>query len=97
LFGYWIYIERKGLIDIYNRKGDGGNNMVERIDARGLSCPVPIFKTQEKIWEMKEGVIEVLVDDATAKQNVARTAKKEGWDVEIKDLGDDECLLTLSK
>ena len=71
--------------------------MVERIDVRGLSCPVPIFKTQEKIWEMKKGEIEVLVDDPTAKQNVARTAEREGWVVKIKDMGDDEYLLTLSK
>ena len=71
--------------------------MVERIDARGLSCPVPIFKTQEKIWKMKKGVIEVLVDDPTAKQNVARTAEREGWKVKIKNLGADEFLLTLSK
>ena len=70
---------------------------MERIDARGLSCPVPIFKTQEKIWEMKKGVIEVLVDDPTAKQNVARTAEREGWMVEIMDMGDGEFLLTLSK
>lgn len=71
--------------------------MVERIDARGLSCPTPIFKTQEKIWEMKSGVLEVLVDDGTSKQNVARTAEKEGWDVEITDMGDGEYLLTLTK
>ncbi len=71
--------------------------MVERIDARGLSCPTPIFKTQEKIWAMKSGVLEVLVDDGTAKQNVARTAEREGWDVEIKDMGDGEYLLTLTK
>jgi TusA-related sulfurtransferase len=71
--------------------------VVEKIDARGLSCPQPIFKTQEKIWEMKEGVIEVLVDDPTAKQNVARTAEREGWKVDIKDMGNDEYILTLSK
>ena len=71
--------------------------MVERIDARWLSCPTPIFKTQEKIWEMKSGVLEVLVDDGTARQNVARTAEKEGWDVELTDMGDGEFLLTLTK
>ena len=71
--------------------------VVERIDARGFSCPTPIFKTQEKIWEMKNGVLEVLVDDGTARQNVARTAEKEGWDVEITDMGDGEYLLTLTK
>jgi TusA-related sulfurtransferase len=71
--------------------------MVERIDARGLSCPQPIFKTQEKIWALEKGVIEVLVDDGTAKQNVARTAEREGWSVEIEDKGDGEFLLTLTK
>ena len=71
--------------------------MAERIDARGLSCPQPIFRTQERIWKMKRGVIEVLVDDGTAKQNVARTAEREGWGVEIKEMGDGEFLLTLTK
>lgn len=79
------------------RKAQGGNDVVERIDARGLSCPTPIFKTQEKIWKMKSGVLEVLVDDGTAKQNIQRTAEREGWDVKIKDMGDDEYLLTLTK
>ena len=71
--------------------------MTERMDARGLSCPQPIFQTQEKILKMKSGVLEVLVDDGTAMQNVKRTAEREGWNVETKDLGDGETLLTLSK
>jgi TusA-related sulfurtransferase len=71
--------------------------MTEHIDARGLSCPQPIFKTQEKIWQMKHGVLEVFVDDGTAKQNVSRTAEREGWNVDIRDLGDGEFLLTLTK
>ncbi len=69
----------------------------EKLDMRGLSCPQPVFNTQEKIWEMESGIIEVLVDDATAKHNVARTAEREGWDVEIKDKDDGEYLLILSK
>jgi TusA-related sulfurtransferase len=85
------------LTAVHYGKDHGGNDLVERIDARGLSCPVPIFKTQEKIWKMKKGVIEVLVDDPTAKQNVTRTAEREGWKVEIKEMGEDEFLLTLSK
>jgi len=71
--------------------------MVERLDVRGLSCPQPIFKTQKKLWEMKRGVLEVLVDDGTAKQNVTRTAEREGWKVEIKELEHGEFLLILSK
>lgn len=70
---------------------------IERIDTRGLSCPQPIFRTQEVIWKRKSGTIEVMVDDATALQNVKRTAEREGWEVRITELGDDEHLLTLSK
>jgi len=69
----------------------------EVVDARGLSCPQPIFRTQEMIKKVKSGMIEVLVDDGTAKQNVKRTAEREGWSVDIKDMGDGEFLLTLSK
>jgi len=46
---------------------------------------------------MKHGVLEVFVDDGTARQNVARTAEREGWSVDIRDMGDGEFLLTLTK
>jgi len=71
--------------------------MVERVDARGLSCPQPIFMTQKAIWKVKTGMVEVLVDDGTSKQNVARTAEREGWKVEINEIEDGEFLLTLTK
>lgn len=71
--------------------------MTEKIDARGLSCPQPIFLTQEAIWKVKSGTIEVLVDDPTARQNIQRTAEREGWKFEVKELDDDECLIILTK
>jgi tRNA 2-thiouridine synthesizing protein A len=71
--------------------------MVEKIDARGLSCPQPVFMTQEVIWKLKTGTIEIQVDDATAKQNIKRTAKREGWGCEVKELNDDESLIILTK
>ena len=67
------------------------------IDARGLSCPQPLFLTQEALWKEKSGVVKILVDDATARQNIKRTAEKEGWDFEVQELEEDECLLILSK
>ena len=67
------------------------------VDARGLSCPQPVFRTQEAIWKHKTGTIVVLVDDGTAKQNVKRTGEREGWKVVIEDLGDVEFRLTLTK
>ena len=71
--------------------------MKKTVDARGLSCPQPIFLTQEAIWKVKSGTIEVLVDDPTARQNIQRTAEREGWKFEVKELDDDECLIILTK
>jgi len=71
--------------------------MTEHLDARGLSCPQPVFATQKLIWKMKSGVIEILVSDGTAKQNITRTAEREGWNVEVQDQEDGDYLLTLRK
>ncbi len=71
--------------------------MTEYIDARGLSCPQPIFLTQEMIWKVKKGVIEIMVDDPTAKQNITRTAEREGWSVDIREQDDDEYLIILTR
>jgi len=50
------------------------------IDARGLSCPLPVLKTKEAI-EKGEDEIEVLVDNNTALENVTRLAQKMGFKV----------------
>jgi TusA-related sulfurtransferase len=69
----------------------------EKMDLRGLECPEPVFRTQEKIWEMEGGIIEVLLDNEQAKHNVSKTAEREGWGVEVKVEGDGEYLLVLAK
>ncbi|MFH1938612.1 MAG: sulfurtransferase TusA family protein, partial [bacterium] len=35
--------------------------MSEKIDVRGLSCPLPVVTVRKKLLEMKNGVLEVLV------------------------------------
>lgn len=57
--------------------------MVEKIDARGLSCPQPVILTNKKIKELGKGVFEVLVDTDTSKENVSRLAQQLGWYVEV--------------
>lgn len=52
---------------------------IKTIDARGLSCPQPALLAQQALRSAKEGVIQVLVDTATARDNVARAAQKSGW------------------
>jgi tRNA 2-thiouridine synthesizing protein A len=53
------------------------NNVV---DARGLSCPLPVLKAKEAI-EKGDEKIEVLVDNNTALENVTRLAKSKGFAV----------------
>jgi len=70
--------------------------MNEKIDVRGLSCPLPVVKVKNKLKELQEGTLEVLVDTGTAKDNVSRMANDAGWKVEIKEQ-EDEYLLIITK
>ena len=67
--------------------------MADKIDARGLSCPQPVILTNKKINEMGRGVLEVLVDTDTSRENVSRLARQTGWNVEVKRVDDDFCLV----
>lgn len=45
----------------------------KRIDARGLPCPKPLILVKKTLGEMSPGgQIEILLDDATARDNVVR-------------------------
>jgi tRNA 2-thiouridine synthesizing protein A len=70
--------------------------MVEKLDVRGLSCPLPVVKVRNKLTELKEGLLEVLVDTGTARDNITRMANNNGWKVETKEQGE-EYLLTINK
>ena len=69
----------------------------EKLDCRGLECPEPVWRTQEKIWDMKGGILEVLVNEEEARNNVEKTAGSEGWNANIKNKGNGEYLLILTK
>lgn len=67
------------------------------IDARGLSCPIPVLKVQEELRKNAPDTLEVLLDNDTAKGNVTRLAMKLGYAVEVRALDDEEYALTLHK
>jgi TusA-related sulfurtransferase len=67
--------------------------MANQIDARGLSCPQPVVLTNKKIKEMGKGMFEVLVDTVTSKENISRLAEQVGWEIEVKETGEDYCLI----
>ena len=70
--------------------------MSKRVDARGLSCPQPVVLARNKMKEIGTGTFEVIVDTGTSRDNIARLASNEGWQIEVKEQ-EDEFLLTLTK
>ena len=65
------------------------------VDARGLSCPMPVMMTQ-KAMKSKEDYYEVMVDAQAPLENVTRFAQSQGYKVEVEDKGG-EYLLKISK
>ena len=69
--------------------------MVE-VDARGLSCPMPVIKTKNALERIEAGKVVVIVDNATSRDNVMRLAKSKRCTVSEERKGD-EFYLTLTK
>jgi tRNA 2-thiouridine synthesizing protein A len=63
------------------------------VDARGLSCPGPAVEAKKAISKMESGMIEVLVDSGTAKDNITRIAEGNGWKVTVEDVAGGHKLL----
>lgn len=56
--------------------------MRRRVDARGLSCPMPVVMVKKALEWGPCDELEVLLDGPTACENVARFLSKEGFCVE---------------
>jgi tRNA 2-thiouridine synthesizing protein A len=70
--------------------------MTEKIDARGLSCPQPVVAAHTHMNRIGSGTFEIVVDTATAQENISRMAAGQGWDVAVQQVNDD-FILTLHK
>ncbi len=49
--------------------------MKKEVDARGLSCPMPLIQTKKALEAMEKGSVVTTVDNATAKENISKFAK----------------------
>jgi len=61
----------------------------KEVDARGLTCPIPVVKTKKAIEENPGEKIAVLVDSKVSVENVSRLAESRGYSIEIEEIGDD--------
>lgn len=69
---------------------------MSEVDARGLSCPLPVINTKKALEGTSEKQITVIVDNATARDNVTRLAKSKKCTVSVEQKGNDY-YLTLTK
>lgn len=67
------------------------------IDARGLSCPMPVVLVQKAVQADSPATLEVLLDNPCSVENVTRFASNSGYAVAVTPADDDEYRLTLTK
>lgn len=66
------------------------------IDARGLSCPMPVIQVQNEVKKNAPASLEVMVDNKVAVENITRYANGQGYQVTVEEQ-QDEFLLKLKK
>ena len=57
--------------------------MAETVDARGLSCPVPVIMAKKALDRIAAGELIVLVDEEVAMENVSRLARSLKCSVDV--------------
>ncbi len=68
-----------------------------RVDARGDACPIPIVKTKDAVRSLNgPGVVQTLVDNEIAVQNLTKMARQKGYGVCSEALGADGFQVTLT-
>lgn len=73
------------------------NNNIEKVDARGLSCPQPVMLTGKALKKLKKGTIEIMVDSGTARDNVSRLGKNSGWTATVEEQPEGNYRIVLQK
>jgi tRNA 2-thiouridine synthesizing protein A len=67
------------------------------IDTKGLACPQPVVLTKKALEGFNHGEMTVLVDNDTARENVARFAAGQGCTVSVTDKGENIFELLIKK
>ena len=79
------------------RFGKGDLVMTIEVNAMGDACPIPVVKTQKAMQELGgPGVIETLVDNETAVQNLGKLAASRGCASKSEKLGERQYRVTIT-
>jgi selenium metabolism protein YedF len=63
--------------------------MLQTIDTRGQTCPLPVMMTRDALQRDPQADFCVLVDNETARENVSRFARSQGCEVSTERQGED--------
>ena len=66
------------------------------IDARGMSCPLPVVMVQKEVKKNAPKELQVQVDSMVCVENITRYAHLQGYEVSVAENGG-EFTLTLKK
>ena len=71
----------------------------ERLDLKGVPCPLNFVKSKLKLETMKSGeVLEIILDDGEPITNVTASVKEEGHRVlKVEDIGEGKWRLLVEK
>ena len=69
-----------------------------KVNAMGDTCPIPVVKTKDAIRRLGAdgGVVETVVDNEIAVQNLTKMANQKGYGVESEKLGENEYRVTMT-
>ncbi len=68
-----------------------------QVDAIGDACPIPVVKTLKALGSLRgAGIVETLVDNEVAVQNLTRMAHEKGCEVSSEQLGEKRYRVTLT-
>jgi tRNA 2-thiouridine synthesizing protein A len=66
-------------------------SVLESLDARGLLCPLPVIRTQDRIRTLQPGeLLEVTATDPGTMQDIPSWCRVHGHQLLAVDTGDDE-------
>ncbi len=66
---------------------------MKQVDARGCLCPQPLMMMTRQMKAPGCEAFEILVDNATARENVCRTAESRGWRIDaVRETEADFCI-----
>lgn len=74
-----------------------GTREILVVDAQGLSCPQPVILARQAIKSISSGLIEVLVDTGTQRDNILRLASMESCSARVDNTSEGAYCITLEK